>query len=358
MDKFDQFLNLLDKDNDEYNKSYSQILQSLVAIPKAYLFFYENLPDKIKNYIIKNKKYYADQFFYVIKELDNDTFNKYFFKDNFLDLDKLISIETIRLAATEKLDNQQLQDFIRVQDKPKSLDKLIETLAQLYFRDKTRYNELKKQYKEDLLKINKIHSEKSRAITYLERWISHVANTECVSHALELLDNLNINFELVFSENKKQIGLNSIKKEDLEGFDILFKRNPNKNKYELLRKYIGSEFSNPLYMLEKIEKISQENYVKYWEIFEEYLFYQKENNSFFDIVLKNKEKQWEKEIVTGSDLFIAYFSEEKFRKYHSVYTIDKENRAIEIMREIEKKLLNYKLSDNLESKPQKSKMKI
>ena len=83
MDKYNQFLNLLHKEGDYPHENYVKVLQSLASTPQAYVFFYENLPQEIKGYIIENKRYYAEQFFYVIQNLDNKTFNEYFFKENF-----------------------------------------------------------------------------------------------------------------------------------------------------------------------------------------------------------------------------------------------------------------------------------
>lgn len=358
MDKYNQFLNLLHKEGDYPNENYSKILQSLVSIPQAYLFFYENLPEQVKSYIVENKQYYADQFFYVLQHLDNKTFNEYFFKENFLDLNVLVSIETIRIVATEKLDNQELQEFVRLQDKPKSLDKVIETLAQLYSKDKARYEEIKDKYKNDLLKINKIQSEKSRTINYLERWMSNIAHSEGFDTIFKVLDDLNINFELVFSKNKKKINLYNIKKEDFKGFDILFKRNSGKNRYNLLNEYVRGDFINPLSMLDKIEKVAPERYVQYWEIFEEYLKFQKEDNNYFQMILNYKEEQWEKKITESSDLFVVYFSDKKFRDKHSLYLIGNEENIKEIMKNIEVKILHYKLNNDIENKTKISKIKI
>lgn len=361
MDKYKQFLNLLYKEGDYPHENYVKVLHSLTTIPQAYLFFYENLPEQVKHYIIENKKYYAEEFFYVLASLDNTTFNQYFFKNNFLDFDKIVPIERLRLVATEHLDNEKLQDFIKELDKPKSLDKLIETLALLYSKDKTRYQEIKEQYKKEILKINKINNEKSRTIVYLERWMSNIASSEGFANALSILDDLGINFELVFNENKKKIRIYPLKKEDFKGFDILFKRNSGKNRYDLLNKYIRGDFINPLSMLDKIEEVVPERYVQYWEIFEEYLKFQKEDNNLFQMLLNNKETQWEKKITEGADLFIAYFSDKKFRDRHCIYLVNfrnSEEQVKDIMKDIEVKLLHYKLNNDVENKVQKPKLKI
>ena len=198
-DKLDNFIELLALKDTQHTKGVRSFLDQLYGYSEAFLYFYDNLPEKIKPPMDKDL---AEKFFYVLKNYDVDTFNRYFdlFKEH-------IEPNRIREYSINKPENLKLQEYIKNEGKPKNIGQVLTMLKGLYEKNDSRFfNELQKYKQEIIDKLKKNKNPASSSVAIVVEWFSKVHNNAGWNAVDKLSEELGINLFEFCEKFKKSIG--------------------------------------------------------------------------------------------------------------------------------------------------------
>lgn len=238
MDKLDKLFDLLKvKNPNKYEDEDDKIFRLLFNLEKdseAFLFIYESFSEEQK---IKVEQIFGfkDKLFSVIRTLDDNIFNHYFFT-------KLVdntNFNLVRDEAFKRNQNEKLKAHVMNKEEPKNIDKVISSLSVYYEKEefKNKYENLVNKYRSDIFSVNNITSSKSRSVKYLLNWLVLILTKKSMNDVINICSDLNLdlykiitntNQKLYFNDNRK----NNLSDDDIIGFKKLIEQNsevePNK----------------------------------------------------------------------------------------------------------------------------------
>jgi hypothetical protein len=367
-DRLDTFLNLMINNNPtKYEKKLDHIEKLLININNRYepfMYLYNQLAESQQQELLTSRPF-REVFFNILKNLPNEEFNNYFFKN---DLCNLIDVVSIRTEALNRLENTKLQEFIRKVDTPTSLGKVVTVLKDVYQKDVKRFNEVLITHKDTLNKLNTIDNPKSRTLEDLYYWLSTVYKEEGLSKVLNITDSLNFNVINCCEKNKLHlfgltIRFNFLETNELiQDCELLFSKNKELSKINIFNMVFKESIIKFLIDISKKDNLTVLSY--FWDIVDPYLKDLKETSRNCRLAIETHERKIGYELSDSFEILRVLLKAKTCKeelKYNSYYvsTTDANVAVDTLVDNLEKKILVGKLYNDLSTnKKTITKMKI
>jgi hypothetical protein len=189
-DKLDILFSLVEKGKslNYYGNPFEEMLYAFSSNKDAFMFLYESMPNDVKPNLIKCTNNFRGIFLRVIMNLDEQTFNNYFFAG----MHELYDAEALRNLHFKLPNNTKLKAYWKTKESPKNIDAIVDLLFKLWSCNADSYPEMLEKYRSKLEKLSSITSQKSRAAEYFSNWVNMIIKKDGVQEFFKFCEEIKV----------------------------------------------------------------------------------------------------------------------------------------------------------------------